>query len=224
MISGYTVLMLTEDSHLYRKLGRVLENKGCRVLWDNTQVEAVHIRQIDLILAQVNAEVGQNLTVLKQFKRLNPQVRVVLCTREGETAFPVEAYQLEVDDYLLMPCTPAEFWRRMAACLQRSPGNSVDSAVASWLPTRNGAILEELNGLFSYIRYTLDSVATAFQPLISTPESTEEEKIIAKICEVSARLEILQEMADGFLQGISGMKVTCFIPCWDCGRRSRFHS
>lgn len=224
MISKCTVLMLAEDSHLYRKLGWVLEHQGCRVLRDATQVEAIHIRQIDLILAQVNREDGEELAVLKQVQRLHPQVRVVLCSRDGETAFPLEAYQLEVNDYLLMPCGLAELWRRIAACLKRTPGKSSELTDAPWFARINGEILEKLKRVFHYIRYNLDSATTALQPLINTPESRLDKKSMAKIYEASARLEVLQEMTDGFLRGISGVEtVTFLMPKKNYGRLSIYH-
>jgi DNA-binding response OmpR family regulator len=224
MMSGFTVLMLAEDARLYRKLGRVLEHKGCRVLRDATQVEAVHLRQIDLILAQVNRGGGAELAVLQQVKRLHPQVRVVLCSRDGETAFPLEAYQLEVDDYLLMPCRLAELWRRVAACLMRTPGKSGDLTAASRFAPINGKTLEKLKRVFHYIRYNLDSAVTALQPLINTPEFRLEKKSLAKIYEASARLEVLQEMTDGFLRGISGVEAVTFsMPKKNYGRLSVCH-
>lgn len=205
-MSGYTVLMLAEDAHLYRKLGRVLEHEGCRVLKDAIQVEAAHIRQFDLILAQVNRNGGEELAVLKQVKRLHPQVRVVLCTRDGEKAFPLEAYQLEADDYLFMPCRLAELWRRVAACLKRTPGKSKDLPAAPWFAPINGAFLERLKRVFHFIGYNLDSTTTALKPLIKATESRADEKFVAQIHEMSARLEVLQEMTDGFLHGISRME------------------
>jgi DNA-binding NarL/FixJ family response regulator len=187
-------------------------------------MEAIQIRQFDLILAQVNRGSGEELAVLKQVKRLHPQVRVVLCSRDGETAFPLEAYQLEVDDYLLMPCRLAELWRRVAACLKRTPGKSGDLAAASRLAPINGEILEKLKRVFHYIHYNLDSATTALQPLINTPESRLDKKSMAKIYEASARLEVLQEMTDGFLRGISGVEVVTFLmPKKKYGRLSVYH-
>ena len=209
MMSGYTVLMLAEDSHLYRKLGRVLEQRGCRVLRpgpDATQEEAIHIRQFDLILAQVNRERGEELAVLKQVKRLHPQVRVVLCSRDGESAFPLEAYQLEVDDYLLMPCRLAELWRRVAACLKRPPGNSSYLTPASRSVHLNRTLLKKSRRMMEYFRYNLGSSASALKTLLNTPGTRLDEKLLAKIHEVSARLEVLQEMTDGFLGDISGVE------------------
>jgi DNA-binding NarL/FixJ family response regulator len=208
MMSGYTVLMLAEDAHLYRKLERVLEHEGCRVLRDASQVEAV--RHFDLILTQVNRDGGEELAVLKQVKRLHPQVRVVLCTRDGETAFPLEAYQLEADDYLFMPCRLAELRRRVAACLKRTPGKSKDLAAAPWFAPLDGAFLERLKRVFHFIRDNLDSARAALKPLIKATESRGDEKFIAEIHEISARLEVLQEMTDGFTQGISGMEAVTF--------------
>jgi DNA-binding response OmpR family regulator len=207
---GYRVLMLTEDSHLYRKLELILAHKGCRVLRDATQVEGIHIRQLDLILVQVSRRSGEEWAVLKQVKRLHPRARVILCSRDGEAAFPLEAYQLEADDYLFMPCRLTELWRRVAACLKRTQGKSSDLAPASRGVRLNRTLLEKSQRMLEYFRYNLGSSASALKTLINAPGNRIDEKLLAKIHEVSARLEVLQEMTDGFLRGISGKEA---VPC-----------
>jgi len=217
--------MLAEDSYLYRKLGQVLEHKNCRVLRDASQVETIPIRQIDLILVQVNRGDGKELSILKQVKRVHPQVKVVLCSRDGETAFPLEAYQLEVDDYLFMPCRLAELWRRVTACLKRPPGKS------SYLPPAppgvhvSRTLREKSQRMVEPFRYNLGSSTSTLKTLINATESRPDEKFMAKIHEVSARLEVLQEMVEGFLQGLSRMEaLACSLPKKDYGRLSLFAS
>ncbi|RJR47998.1 MAG: response regulator [Deltaproteobacteria bacterium] len=218
-MTGYTVLMLTDDSHLFRKLELILAHKGCRVLRDTTQVEGIHILQLDLILVQVSRKSGEELVVLKQVKRLHPQVRVVLCSRDGEWAFPLEVYQLDADDYLFIPCRLMELWRRVVACLRRPLEKSSHQAPASRGVHVNRALLMKSRQMLEYFRYNLGSSASTLKTLINAPDAGWDEKLMAKIHEVSARLEILQEMTDCFLRGISGKEAfTCSTPV-----RNRLH-
>ena len=55
----------------------------------------------------------ESLDVLKRAKKLNPEVSIMVVSADGNAAFPLEAYQIEVDDYLLLPITPGELVRRV---------------------------------------------------------------------------------------------------------------
>ncbi|MFZ5452888.1 MAG: response regulator [Thermodesulfobacteriota bacterium] len=206
MLTGYSVLILADDSQPYRNLGWVLAHKGCRVLRvesDATRWVALSLRKFDLILARINHEGGQELAFLQQVQGRHPQIKVILCSQVGETAFPLEAYQLEVDDYLLMPCRLVELWRRVLACLKRIPGKSGGLAAGNCHAPLNRGVFEKFQRVLHYIHYNLDSSKTALKPLINAPASGLDQKLLGKIHEVSARLELLQEMTEGFLQGLS---------------------
>jgi DNA-binding response OmpR family regulator len=205
-MTGYTMLMLTDDSYPYLNLGWVMQNNGCRILKSGaaeTLLEAIHTRELDLVLARITREGGAALAVLKQAKRLQPRVRVILCSGDRETAFPPEAYELEVDDYLFMPCSMAELCRRVARALKRLPGKSPGLAVASRFAPINRRVFEKSRRALDYFRYNLGSCASALKTMSKTPGARGDEKLMGKIAEVSARLEICQEMTDALLRGFS---------------------
>lgn len=218
-MSDFTVLMLTDDSLFYQKLGWLLECKGCLVLRagiDETRMQALPVREFDLVLAQVRRAAGEDLGVLKQIKSLHPRIRTVLCSGDQENAFPLEAYELEADDYLFMPCRPAEIWRRVAACLQRSGKIRSPGAKYRFIPL-NRTILENSRRVFDYFRYNLESSAATLRTVVNTRGDGPGKKNLAKmICEVSARLEVLQEMTDGLCRRISGMALINALVQGDC--------
>ncbi|MDD2901211.1 MAG: hypothetical protein PHU44_02110 [Syntrophales bacterium] len=224
MLSGYTVLMLADDSQPYRHLGWVLKHKGCRVLTvesEDIRNAAPFVREFDLILARINQEGGKELAFLKQVKDLHPRIKMILCSQDGETAFPFEAYQLEVDDYLLMPCRLTDLWRRVVACLKKISGKASWLAAGNWQAPSNRILLEKCQRVFQFIQYNLDSSTAALQPVIDTPASGLDQKLLGKLHEVSARLEVLQEMTEGFMRSISGMNPLLWaIPLEGSGRLS----
>lgn len=202
-MTGYTMLMLTDNSLLYQRLGWVMENNGCRVLKAGaaeTLLEASRTRELDLILARTTRKGGEALAVLKQAKRLQPRVRVILCSGDRETAFPPEAYELEVDEYLFMPCTLAKLCRRVAGALKRPPGKPPGLAVASRFAPLNRRVWEKSRPVLDFFRYNLGSCSLALKTMSKTPGAKGDEKLMAKIAEVSARLEICQEMTDAVLR------------------------
>jgi len=213
-MSQYTVLMCSEDLHVCRRLGWYLEYKGCQVLRAATGkdlAEAIHSREFDLILAQIDRQDLEGLQILQKAKRLLPQARLILVNASQDMTFPLQAYQLEVDDYLFMDCRPAELWRRVAACLERLPEKRKNlGAVCRSLPL-NRAIVRRVQHISQYFSYTLDSSRSILQSLLNAPEADLDRQWLPKIQQVSARLEILQEVMEGLQQGISGQGVNRYF-------------
>jgi two-component system response regulator YesN len=206
--------MCSEDLHVCRRLGWYLEYKGCKVLRAATGkdlAEAIHSREFDLILAQIDRQDLEGLQILQKAKRLLPQARLILVNASQDMTFPLQAYQLEVDDYLFMDCRPAELWRRVAACLERLPEKRKNlGAVCRSLPL-NRAIVRRVQHISQYFSYTLDSSRSILQSLLNAPEADLDRQWLPKIQQVSARLEILQEVMEGLQQGISGQGVNRYF-------------
>jgi DNA-binding NtrC family response regulator len=206
-----TVLMFSEDLCVCRRLGWYLASKGCQVLRVTTGkdlAEAIHSRDFDLILAQFDRQDLEGLQILQQAKKLHPRARLILVNATKDMTFPVQAYQLDVDDYLFMDCRPAELWRRVAACLERLPEKSKNSGAVSPSLPLNRTIMRKVQQISQYCSYTLDSSRMILQSLINAHRADFDQQWLPKIQQVSARLEILQEMMQGLQQGISGQGVT----------------
>jgi DNA-binding response OmpR family regulator len=189
--------MCSEDLHVCRRLGWYLAYKGCQVLkaaTANGLAEAIHSREFDLILAQIEGEDLEGLQILQQARRLHPRARLILMNATKDMTFPVQAYQLEVDDYLFLDCRPGELWRRVAACLERLPEEKKNSGAVSRSFPLNRAIVRKVQHISQYFSYTLGSSRSTLQSLINAPAGEFDGKWLPKIQQVSARLEILQWM------------------------------
>ncbi|MHB8067365.1 MAG: response regulator [Desulfobaccales bacterium] len=205
-MSQYTVLMFIEDLHVCRRLGWYLEYKGCQVLRAPTGKaleKAVNSQEFDLILAQINREDLEGLNILQEAKRFHPWARLILVNAAKDMTFPWQAYRLEVDDYLFLDCRPAELWRRVSACLERLPERRKNAGAVSRSRPLNRAVARKVQQISQYFSYTLDSSKSILQSLINSSEAGLDRKWLPKIQEVSARLEVLQEMMQGFNRGIA---------------------
>src|SRR5208337_3513608 len=107
--------------------------------------------------------------VLKRAKRLNPEVKVMVVSGNHEVTFPREAYQIEVDDYLLMPVSPTELWRRVSHCLESL--DIVDLVPATRLAAQtatavNERTLDRLMMIFHDLRGSMVSTAATMKLLV----------------------------------------------------------
>ncbi len=117
------ILILGDGSHSFQTMAWVLEYKGFSIkgLSDpDAALEALVKKNYDLIIAKVSRNEKDNLTALRQAKKINPLSKVMLITNSLDLAFPLEAYTIDIDDYIIMPISSGEFWRRVQNCLEGS--------------------------------------------------------------------------------------------------------
>jgi two-component system response regulator YesN len=120
-MAQYKILLLGDGSHLFRTMAWVLEYKGYAVKPASSPeaaLEALVKKNYDLVIAKLFMSDSDGVEVLKRAKRLNPEVKIMVVSGNHEVTFPPEAYQIDVDDYLLMPISPTEMWRRVSQCLE----------------------------------------------------------------------------------------------------------
>ncbi len=75
----------------------------------------------------------------------------------------MEAFQPTVDDYLLLPCRPAEVWRRITSCLKALRGAAGPEAVRVKLNAANARALAKMSLLFHDLRGGLVSLQTTLK-------------------------------------------------------------
>jgi signal transduction histidine kinase len=120
-MAKYDILLIGDGTSLMRTIGWVLEYKGFAVNATATPeaaLEALVRKNYDLVVAQLTPDSLEGLDILKRAKRLNPEAKVMVVSGKNDATLPMEAYEVEVDDYILMPVSPTELWRRVNHCLE----------------------------------------------------------------------------------------------------------
>jgi DNA-binding NtrC family response regulator len=132
------ILLLGDGSHSFRTMGWVLEYRDFSIkpsTGPEAALEALVKKNYDLIIAKLSREGRDNLTVLRQAKKINPLIKVILITDRLDLAFPMEAYNIDIDDYIIMPVSANEFARRVENCLE---GLVVDLAPENFSESASG--------------------------------------------------------------------------------------
>ncbi len=120
-MAKYDILLIGDGTNLLKTIGWVLDYKGFAVkvtAGPEAALEALVKKNYDLVIAKLTTDDRESLDILKRARRLNPEVKLMVVSGNNDAIFPLEAYQVEVDDYLLMPVSPAELWRRVSHCLE----------------------------------------------------------------------------------------------------------
>jgi len=203
---AYDILLLDDGSPVFRTLAWVLAYKGHQVTRATApQVfqETLQAKDFDLIIAQLTSDRADGLEVLKKAKKLNPQVLVMVLSGDHQMAFPLEAYAMEIDDYVLMPCPQAGLWRRVAACLERLASRRLEVSSNQGLTKTNERVLKKLVHKLDYVRHSLDSLAMDLEQLTQSTREKMDQGLMHKMQKVSARVEVLMDLTKGFQSEIS---------------------
>ncbi len=200
-MADYEILLLDEGSPVFRTLAWILAYKGHQVTRATApQVfqETLQAKDFDLIIAQLTSDRADELEVLKKAKKLNPQVLVMVLSGDHQMAFPLEAYAMEIDDYVLMPCPQAGLWRRVAACLERLASQRRKLSPERDLATINKRVHKKMLRMFSYFQDSLDCLAGDLGHLTQDSVNNKDKNVSKMLQKVSARVEVLKDMTEGF--------------------------
>ncbi len=203
------ILVLGDEQHLFRTICWALEYKGYYVrLTPRPEVAlALLIEQdFDLIIAKLHMEDLPSLDVLHRAKKLNPEVKIIVVSSDGNAAFPLESYRIEVEDYLFLPTTPSELVRRLGRCLEKVA--AVKSARAAALE-REALIRQKASSkimiMIHDIRSGLVSTAASLKLLERCKYGSMADRAAGKVLEILNRMQdsavILDEFAQEVLSG-----------------------
>ena len=120
-MAKYDILLIGDGTNLLKTIGWVLDYKGFAVkvtAGPEAALEAMVRKNYDLVIARLTTDDLESLDILKRARRLNPEVKIMAVSGNNAAIFPLEAYEIDIDDYLLMPVSPPELWRRVSRCLE----------------------------------------------------------------------------------------------------------
>lgn len=123
------ILLVNDGSLLLKLMGGLLEGKGYHISLTDSPEEALVLlstRHIVLVVMKLNGQQTDRLAVAHMVKELNRGAELVIV---GESAhLPAEIFELEADEYILLPCRAEEIWRRLLSSLATAPSHAARSS------------------------------------------------------------------------------------------------
>jgi len=120
-----TVLVVEDDAAIRMGLVDALGFEGHHVLQAidaPTGTEAALRSNCDMVLLDLMLPGGDGLSVLKEIRRLKPDLPVIILTARGREADRVRGLHLGADDYVVKPFSVRELLARVQAVLRRAQG------------------------------------------------------------------------------------------------------
>lgn len=201
------ILLVNDGSLLLQMMGGLLENKGHQVsLTDSPDEALVHLssRNLTLVVVKLDGRQLDRLAVMHMVKELNAGTRLVVV---GEQApLPAEVFEVEADDYVILPCRLAKVWRRLILCLEspaREPGVFREDGP---LHPVNQRLLHNLGLMFHDLRGLLTSIHEGMRFLERRVHSTCGPEA-AEVCrETCQKTRTLLQVSEAFLQRFNNGK------------------
>ena len=114
------ILVINDGSSLFYGMAGLLESKGFRTKVTETAAEALGTLSacsFDLVIMKLHSGQTDRVALLPKIKELCPKAKLIIMS--DQAILPVEAYELAVDDYIIMPCSSEQFWRQIFSCLKK---------------------------------------------------------------------------------------------------------
>lgn len=115
-------ILLVEDDDLLRgSLSLLLEEEGYQVTAAESAaraLEAASERPFDLVITDVRMPGMSGISMLRQMRQSAPETRAVVITGFADFETPVEAFRLQVDDFLTKPFDEETFLKAVGRALE----------------------------------------------------------------------------------------------------------
>ena len=121
------VLVVDDEDHIRRAVGRALAARGCQVemaVDGKAALDSARSFNPDLLVLDLNMPELDGFAVIRELRTWSSVPVLVLSVREDETD-KVEALDLGADDYLTKPFGTDELMARVRALLRRAAGDGV---------------------------------------------------------------------------------------------------
>ncbi|MBM4274252.1 MAG: response regulator [Deltaproteobacteria bacterium] len=198
-MDGYDILLVGDGSNLFWTLTWALGHKGYRIRSAaqlEAALEALVKKNFDLIIARLTKEDKDILGVLKRAKFLNPAAKVMVVNDQHQI-FPWEAYEMNLDDYVMMPITPAELRRRVCRCLEKEAPEKVGGQTAAASQV-NERVLRTLKCMFWEIRGSIAATMEGLRRFVQEKHGETHQTAADQLWEAASRLNRIMNLSEDF--------------------------
>jgi response regulator RpfG family c-di-GMP phosphodiesterase len=196
------ILLVDEKAPIISAMGWILQSKGYLVMLApdaETASEDLENYHFDLMLVNLTEYEAEKLDLLQRAKRSFPQTRVMVMGNPQRMRMPIQAFQLEVDDYLLTPFSAPELCRRVDHCLRKNEVLKLEVNPEEKAVTLNERVLNALRLKFCDINNTLFSLIAHLKIMVQENRDILPAGNFSQINEMSIDLLKLMNIAEDFL-------------------------
>jgi len=118
----FSIMLVDDDKTNLIGVSKNLEFEGFSVKALNSgesAIEELKGKQYDLVITDLVMDEVSGIDVLKEARRLYPDIMVIILTGRGSVSTAIDALRLKADDYMLKPCESEEMVFRIKMCMDK---------------------------------------------------------------------------------------------------------
>ncbi len=116
------ILLLSDGSKIFSVLHGVFTEAGYQAITTDSSrgaIQALGRGSFQLLIARLSERRQETLGLLKSLRRRYPKVTAIILRGEHEVNSPLEAYQMQDEEEVFIPCGWPGLRRLVASCLSQ---------------------------------------------------------------------------------------------------------
>jgi DNA-binding response OmpR family regulator len=117
-----SILIVDDEPIILKTINKELKADGYKVSMAANGEKGIALlnhNRFDLVVTDLMMEGVDGLEVLKESKKIDSDLPVIILTGHGDIRSAIAALRLGADDYLLKPCDMEELLFRISGCLEK---------------------------------------------------------------------------------------------------------
>ena len=163
------ILVVEDGSGLFPKIGAMLQSQGFHVILApdaDTALQEMSNYDIAAVIAGASREQIAGLQVLAAVKEKRAGVKTMVVTSLVDPGLPVQAYEMEIDDYIHWPLTGEELTGRLRGLIEPFGvgentgvlGNPKDDSSDAYTIAEIGSLVDRFTDSLSMISQSLEDI------------------------------------------------------------------
>ena len=116
------ILLLSDGSQIFAVLDQVFSGEGYQTLTERSSrgaAQAMRRGGFQLLITRAHQDRQDSLSMLKSLRRQHPGVTAIILRGQHEVNSPLEAFQVQDEAEVFVPCGWPGLRRLVASCLSR---------------------------------------------------------------------------------------------------------
>ncbi len=200
------ILLVSDGSSLFPKIGTMLENQGFQVFIApdaETALQEMPNYDFSAVIAGASRDQSAGLDVLAAVKEIRPEIKTMVVTRLLNPELPVQAYEMDIDDYIHWPLSTAELSGRIKGLLEIGRGGVPSDSELPDLESQNFSTLAAMGSLVDGFTNSLAMISQSLEDIRQEHREGMQENLSEELSGIALQVDKLRESLRG---------------CWNFGK------
>jgi DNA-binding response OmpR family regulator len=190
------ILVVEDGSGLFPKIGAMLQDRGFQVFLApdaDTALQEVANYNFAAVIVGASREKAAGLHVLAAIKERRADIKTMVVTRLMNPQLPVQAYEMEIDDYIHWPLSSAELNGRVRGLLEFGLGEDAGDWSHADQEAQHDCALRAMGSLVDGFTDSLTMISQSLNDIRQEHREGMEDSLSEELLEIAAQVNKLSE-------------------------------